>query len=615
MEQAQISPWSPEVERGSTLSFLCVLGNNRTLDRNASHIIWKLEQNLIAQENYNVINETVSNVTIYNFTHERAHVRCFINVSGHEQLLNQTQVRSGFRPDKPGNFSCIFYYDKNTTCSWFSGKETHLTTHYTFIAKRTLHAADELHFCRSDNGSCSLFYPYVTMGTIIWCQVKAKNALAEVTSEWVYLDQMETVKPEIIEVKAIPGVKQMLRITWKRSELSPNSVKFNCRLRYRNTRLNYSEEVNVLMERGKKKASFNLTALHDFTEYAVVIQCSDSFFFTGWSEEKIGRTEEQAPSREVNLWRVIESSQSSENRTVHLLWKVVEELPSSGIILGYKIQCVSESSTYKKTVSSTNKMDILSLTGEAYVVSVVAYSSAGESPEATLRIPSIGEETPKPVDTVKAFTSNEQLVVEWETSALEVQRYVLEWYKEQETEPAGRSWQYIANATNWTAPKGVFEPFECYNISVYPLPKDKIGAPKSLQAYIQERSPSVGPGAKMENLGKNEVMIKWEEIPKAQRNGFIVNYTVFYKPEGGKELSETVNADFLQYQLKLLKANTQYTAHVMASNKAGRANGSTITFNTLKLSKEDLILMNTTIGLCMLFIFVLGTVWSLKKHA
>lgn len=37
-------------------------------------------------------------------------------------------------------------------------------------------------------------------------------------------------------------------------------------------------------------------------------------------------------------------------------------------------------------------------------------------------------------------------------------------------------------------------------------------------------------------LGKNEVTIKWNEIAKAKRNGFITNYTIFYKPEDGKEL-------------------------------------------------------------------------------
>lgn len=42
-------------------------------------------------------------------------------------------------------------------------------------------------------------------------------------------------------------------------------------------------------------------------------------------------------------------------------------------------------------------------------------------------------------------------------------------------------------------------------------------------------------------LGKNEVTIKWNEISKAKRNGFITNYTIFYKSEDGKELSKYIN--------------------------------------------------------------------------
>uniref|UniRef100_A0A8C6YML0 Immunoglobulin C2-set-like ligand-binding domain-containing protein n=1 Tax=Nothoprocta perdicaria TaxID=30464 RepID=A0A8C6YML0_NOTPE len=57
---AEIFPSSPEILRGTTLKLLCVLGNHYVPQRNASHIIWKLNHELIAQENYNVVNETVS---------------------------------------------------------------------------------------------------------------------------------------------------------------------------------------------------------------------------------------------------------------------------------------------------------------------------------------------------------------------------------------------------------------------------------------------------------------------------------------------------------------------------------------------------------------------------
>uniref|UniRef100_A0A672TPS9 Immunoglobulin C2-set-like ligand-binding domain-containing protein n=1 Tax=Strigops habroptila TaxID=2489341 RepID=A0A672TPS9_STRHB len=62
---ADIFPSSPEIERGSTLKLFCVLGKHYTPHRNASHIIWKLNHELITQENYNIVNETVSKRIVF----------------------------------------------------------------------------------------------------------------------------------------------------------------------------------------------------------------------------------------------------------------------------------------------------------------------------------------------------------------------------------------------------------------------------------------------------------------------------------------------------------------------------------------------------------------------
>jgi len=55
--------------------------------------------------------------------------------------------------------------------------------------------------------------------------------------------------------------------------------------------------------------------------------------------------------------------------------------------------------------------------------------------------------------------------------------------------------------------------------------------------------------------GKNEVTIKWKEISKDKRNGFISNYTIFYKPEDGKELSK--------YTLDISAFNRVMTIHCL----------------------------------------------------
>ncbi|XP_074850384.1 interleukin-31 receptor subunit alpha [Carettochelys insculpta] len=712
---AYISPQSPEIERGATLKLLCILGNHKMPSRNASHIIWKLNQNLIAQENYNVINETVSSLTIHNFTDESAHVKCLIKYPDKEQLLVHTKVKSGFPPSTPSNISCIYHYGVKLTCSWIPGKETYLTTKYTLIRKRPifmqtncaedicktnksvcylfypyadpdyvnvreeesliedkldLHAVQDtksektknitcIYYyaddccvrkwtarkvtylnktnyvqvnsqdqnlmdafqedtCQSDNGSCSFFASYAVFAEDYCCQVKAENVLGVGISDCIPIDLNKIVKtepPKIVSVEKIAGVKQLLNITWEKPE--PTSLDLKCRLRHRNTNSNNSEKVIFTMNENRRTSSFHLPDLRDFPEYAIAIQCVgvESEFWSEWSEEKIGRTEQQAPSRKVDVWRVIESSPSAMNRSVHLMWKVLKEYPSSEYPLGYKIQyCPEKNASFKMKYTTTDKTITLLLTGEAYVISVVAYNSAGESPEATLRIPSIAEKTFKLIDTMRTFTLNDQMVVEWEASLSKVSSFVIEWSEELETELWHRSWQYVSNTTSWTAQKDSFKPFICYNISVYPLDGNEIGTPNCIQAYVQEGRPSVGPVAKTENLGKNEAMIKWKEIPKYKRNGFIVSYTIFYKPEGGKEINETVTPDIMQYRLKSLQANTQYTAHVMAATKAGGTHGNRITFSTLKFRKEDLIFISIPFGFCMLLLLILGTTCTLTKH-
>ncbi|NXS83999.1 IL31R protein, partial [Erpornis zantholeuca] len=331
--------------------------------------------------------------------------------------------------------------------------------------------------------------------------------------------------------------------------------------------------------------SCNLTGLWNFTDYSVSIRCinNESEFWSGWSGEKIGRTEETAPSGKVDLWRVIEPSHSSRNRSVHLMWKPLKSFLPFGRILGYKIQYFPEMKTsLKRTNASAEKNITLLLNEEAHIISVTAYNSAGESPEAILRIPSTDEKTFQMIESVTTSTRNEEVIVQWVTSEPEPTKYVVEWYEELERDPFGRSWQYVSNSTQWKNNKKNFKPFICYNISVYPLYGNKIAVPSYTQIYAQEKEPLEGPVADTGIVGKNEVTIKWNEIPKDKRRGFITNYTIFYKPEDGQELNETVNPDILQYRLKSLQANTQYTVKIRASNRAGGTTGGSKTFKTLK---------------------------------
>ncbi|XP_063279385.1 interleukin-31 receptor subunit alpha isoform X1 [Prinia subflava] len=620
IRDADIFPSSPEIERGSSLELSCVLRKNYIPQGDSSHIIWKLNDALIAPENYNIVNETVSSITIHNFTYSTAYVKCFMMYLDKELLLAHTEVKSGFRPDMPKNISCIYFYDVNLTCTWNAGRKTSFTTNYT-LYRRLASSPDTVKSCQNTTESCSFFYPYNDYSDDFCFQVEAKNVLGASLTECVSIPLQKIEKfapPEILSVKKIPGIKQLLTVTWKMPEKIIPLKHIICQVQYRNLYSNFTEFVNVSLNSIKDTGSCNLTGLWDSTDYSVSIRCinNESAFWSGWSGEKNESTEEKAPSEKVDLWRVIESSHSSRNRSVHLLWKPLKSFPPSGRILGYKIQYFPENKpARKRTNNSTENKITLLLNEEAHIISVTAYNSAGESPEAILRIPSSHEKPSQMIESVITSTTNEEVVVQWITSEPETTNYVVEWYEELEMDPFGRSWQYVSNSTEWKNNKKNFEPFVCYNISVYPLYGSNVSAPFYTQIYVQEKEPSEGPVADTGILGKNEVTVTWNEISKAKRNGFITNYTIFYKPEDGKELNETVNFDVLQYRLKSLQANTQYTVRVMASNQAGGTIGEPKTFKTLKLDKEDILFIALPVGMSMLCLIGLWITCVLKKHA
>ncbi|XP_042309699.1 interleukin-31 receptor subunit alpha isoform X4 [Sceloporus undulatus] len=516
------------------------------------------------------------------------------------------------RSQNPGNISCVFYYSESInytlTCHWIPKKEKHMETTY-MLTRRDSRGTNKSS-CFSKNGSCSLYgVPYAASSCV---ELKAENE-KEVKNR-VLIKPEEILKPDppqITEVKPIAGMKQMLRVSWKRPRKIPKGSYLKCQIHYTAATKNHTEDVFI-----SDREEYNLTNLWDFTYYTVVLRCTlnESKVWSEWSIEKMGRTEEQAPLR-VDLWRVIEFDQHTENRVVHLLWEECKIFPCSGLVNGYRIKYFTKSSDSLKYAKNTSDNSAtLNLTKEAYIISVTAFNEAGESPEATLRIPPIHEEVMdhERIVSIKASALEEQMFLEWEPSNVEINNYIVEWYYESNS--IKRSWQKI-NTTKWTSPKGAFIRFKYYYISVYPLYKDEIKTPCSIRTYFHQGIPAEGPTAEeVEDIDKNHATIKWKAIPEAKRNGFITNYTVFYKAEDGKEFGETVDFSVLQYRFKLLQANTKYTAHVMASTIAGGKNGTATTFITSKLSVVDIILINVVVGMFMLCLLIIGILGAVKRH-
>lgn len=60
------------------------------------------------------------------------------------------------------------------------------------------------------------------------------------------------------------------------------------------------------------------------------------------------------------------------------------------------------------------------------------------------------------IETVRTFTTSEEVIVKWVAFEPEVTEYVVEWYEELETDPFSRSWQYVSNSTSWKTNRSMF---------------------------------------------------------------------------------------------------------------------------------------------------------------
>ncbi|XP_016055288.1 PREDICTED: interleukin-31 receptor subunit alpha [Miniopterus natalensis] len=520
-------------------------------------------------------------------------------------------------PAKPENISCILYYKKNFTCTWSPEKEASYTR---YTVRRTHNYGSENDTCNStseNRASCSFLPPAITLPDNYTIQVEARNAHGTVESDvtqW-HLDTIVKVEPPMIfSVIPVLGVKRMLQIKWKRPELAPVSQALKCTLRFRTVNSVRWMEVNFT-EGIYGDQTYNLTGLQAFAEYVVTLRCAaeESRFWSGWSQAKRGTTEEEAPLG-LDLWRVLGPAREDGRRPVTLLWKKARGAPVLERTLGYHIWYFPENTTnLTETANTTHQQLELVLGGEAYWVSVVSYNSLGQCPAATLRIPAASEKAFPCIEAMQAQLSGDQLVVAWQSSALDTDAWMVEWFPDLDFEPATLCWESVFGARNWTIRQDKLTPFWCYNISVYPVLQDRVCEPYSVQAYAKEGVPSAGPVTKAENIGVKAVTITWKEIPKNQRNGFIRNYTIFYQAENGEEFSTTVNSSLLQYSLESLTRKTSYTVQVMASTSAGGTNGTRISFKTLSISVLEICLVAALVGGGLLIFTVLTVGYSLRK--
>ncbi|XP_029432841.1 interleukin-6 receptor subunit beta isoform X2 [Rhinatrema bivittatum] len=638
---AHIIPESPVLAIGSQFTAFCILNETciDSLKQDASNIFWKTKTTKVPEEQYTVINRTVSSVTLNVSSSFESPLTCSVLAIGQlEQTLHGIFITLGLPPDKPKNLTCIVYNESNLTCTWNPGRPTFLSTNFTLKHQWTeernhwITAENRLVYKKSQrnqilrantrhsdcipdrvNNSCTIFDPnsLFFVNTDFW--VEAVNVLGRNRSDSLTVDPVKIVKPNppvIITVNSTQELPNALKIVWK-NPLKETVLSLKYNIRYRTSSMNWEQVPEE--DTATHRDSFTLQDLKPYTEYMISLCCRDkmgSGYWSDWSKEMNAVTPETKPVKGPDLWRKIDYDLQG-NRHVLLNWKELDRSNANGAILGYLVTI-----TRKRQPFLTNDTNATSytvdLTRDPYTVTVTAYNSVGTSPTSVLTIPATDFKALPAVTNIKTFPKDKQLWVEWTTpKALNVKGYVIEWCVKSD---CTIEWQQEPKTSQSTFLRGNIQPLKRYLIYIYPLYKEGHGSARSIETYLEQGLPTIGPFVRTKKVGKNEAVLTWEQIPVDKQNGFIRNYTIFYKPSNGNESFVTIDASRTEYTLSSLSGDTQYLIRMRAYTDSGGKDGPDVTFTTLKYGKGEIEAIVVPVCLAFFFATLFGVLGCFYKR-
>ncbi|XP_069478736.1 granulocyte colony-stimulating factor receptor [Ambystoma mexicanum] len=613
---------SPVVHFGSSVTATCTIHpkNCSTVGKNDLSIQWTLDGHDIPTTQSVSVQMTQSNVTIKSFNRPRGNLSCYATGNGTRQLLDRVQIDAGYPPSKPSGLLCVMNVtDDSLTCTWNPGRDTYLNTSVTLERYRNLgrcgHLQEKKEDCIPKKGrnSCTIPRKFLNLYQKVDLWVTAQNALGRVESEHLCLDPMEVVKlnpPTIQKIRAIPFHPDCLSLEWAKP-VDGSWIKQQFELRYR---LAEDTEWHTVVNITHPALQMEHCGLHLSQDYLFQMRCIKAplkGYWSEWSDTMRFLMPEGAPTERPDVWWKSEDVDSeSGGMKVQLLWKAMQKGHTRGSIFRYLVFYEDESTTEGQKVlcnTTEHQCHVLLPFGVPRIY-VQACNAAGHSPATEVTLLSReGRSLPR----VQAFPNDDHsLWVEWDVSKDSVRGYVLEWCKVVDTGTCDIHWKLESNASSRSLLQENIEPFTLYRISLYPLYKDAVGLPVQTEAYSREKAPSRTPKLQLKSVGRSWAMLSWEPVTVEERNGFITNYTIFWKESQEKIIGSMVEASTRSFIIENLESLRTYEVHLMSSTNAGSTNGTSLSFKTGMLNDLEVNLLCVA---CALALFMFMIVY-MKKH-
>ncbi|NXN46565.1 CSF3R factor, partial [Rhinoptilus africanus] len=621
---ASVAVGSPVVPLGSAVTASCTIQSElcRGLERGKVRITWMLDNEPMAgRQRQGPAGTEVSNLTLPRFNRTQAKLWCWLEWNGTKQRVGMAEIRAGYPPAKPFNLSCVLTLsDYGLTCRWQQGADSHLPTSVALKCAGDPRAhssrcrrsrAQAVTGCtpQGDGSHCTVPRRLLQLYRQMEIWVSATNALGTAESEHLYIDPMDVAKldpPALQSIQSIPFQTDCVALAWEVAR-SNAFMELQCELRYRAAE---DPAWALVTDIAGRAGTTQHCGFLFGTRYHFQMRCRRSSARGYWSEWSPGRnytTHEKAPAGKLDAWWSARLAGASGQLEVHLRWKAPRRREANGRVLGYRVTLSPRrKGRDPPTVCNTTHIQCnFSVPAGTRRVYLSAYNAAGES-AATEVI--LLERKGQPLARLWAVPGGERsLWVRWEAPPAPAAAYVLEWQRVS-SEPGHCSacWQMERDGAATTALiRDGIEPFQRYNISVYPLYKDAVGVPVHTAAYSKQKAPSYAPKLHLKSISKSEAELCWDPVPVEMQNGFITSYTIFWANNTTEVSSATVNPSLGSFVIRELKPSTLYKVHIMASTAAGGTNGTSLTLVTTVLDDIEIQFLFLTLALIFVLLILL----------
>ncbi|XP_062364945.1 granulocyte colony-stimulating factor receptor [Cinclus cinclus] len=612
---ASVTVRSHVVPLGSDVTASCTIQRElcRGLEQEKVRIRWMLDNKLVAGSQHQGPGSTeVSNLTLPRFNHTHARLWCCVEWNGTKQRLSMAEIRAGYPPAKPLNLSCALNLsDYGLTCQWEQGTDSHLPTSVTL--KCTGSKGQAVTGCtpRGGHSHCTVPRRLLQLYRQMEIWVSATNALGTAESEHLCIDPMDVAKldpPTLQSIQSIPFQTDCIALAWD-AAWGTEHMELQCELRYRAPEDPAWALVTGITGRAgtAQRCGFLFGTQYQFQMRCRRNSASALAYWSEWSPGRNYTTHEKAPTGKLDAWWGSQLAGTGGQLEVQLRWKAPRQREANGRVLGYRVTLSPrrrgrDPPTICNTTHTQCNFSVPAGTRRVYLS---AYNSAGESaPTEVILLERKGQ----PLAGLRAVPGGEHsLWVHWEAPLAPVIAYVLEWQRvTTEPEHCSKCWQMERDGAATTAliQDGI-EPFQQYNISLYPLYEGTVGVPVHTTAYSQQKAPSHAPKLHLKRISKSEAELCWDPLPVEMQNGFITSYTIFWANTITNGASATVNPSLSSFVIQGLKPSTLYKVHIMASTAAGSTNGTILTLVTRVLDDTEIQFLFLTLGLVFVVLMVL----------